>query len=112
VGAAALEISVDGGDDRALLRLEGELDLASAERLEDALRGAEAGRPELLVIDLRGLAFIDSSGLRLLLMAGERARKDGRRLIVVRGPSEVDRIFEITGADQQLELVSEPPAVK
>jgi anti-anti-sigma factor len=112
VGAAALEISVDGGDQRALLRLEGELDLASAGRLEDALRAAEANGPECLVVDLRGLSFIDSSGLRLLLMAGERARKDDRRLVVVRGPSEVDRIFEITGADQQLELVSEPPATK
>jgi anti-sigma B factor antagonist len=108
-GANALEVSVERSGEGVLLRLAGELDLGSAPRLEGELKAVEEERPALLVADLRELAFIDSSGLRLLLVAAERAAQDGRRFVVVRGSPEVDRILQITGADRQLELVSSPP---
>jgi anti-anti-sigma factor len=99
-------------DDEALrLALEGELDLASITTFEDHLRRAEAGGPELLVIDLSDLAFIDSSGLRALVMADERARSEGRRLAIVPGPPPVRRVFEITKLDERLELVDDASAV-
>ena len=109
-GASPLEIAVDRSGETVVLRLEGELDLASAPSLEGELRAVEEERPALIVADLRQLAFIDSSGLRLLLVAAERAEQEERRFIVVRGSPEVDRIFEITGAEHQLEIVPSPPS--
>ena len=60
----------------------GELDIASA---EDALRRvaeAERGSPSLLVIDLSTLTFVDSSGVRVVLVADDHARRAGRRLAI------------------------------
>jgi anti-anti-sigma factor len=87
----------------------GELDLASAEELESSLHQLESGQPDLLVLDLRELDFMDSTGLRTVIAADARARERGARLIVVRPPEEVDRVFRLTRMDQHLELVDEPP---
>ena len=106
---SALEVTLERSSGGATLRLTGELDLASAPAFERELTAAEEKAPDPLTIDLRGLAFIDSSGLRLLLLAAERARAEERRLVVVKASPAVDRVLEITGADRQLELVSDPP---
>ncbi|MGH2834375.1 MAG: STAS domain-containing protein [Solirubrobacteraceae bacterium] len=78
--------------------LEGEMDLASAQAVEDRLRAAEADSPKRVVIDLAQLAFIDSTGLRLLLQADARARQQGCELVLRPGEASVQRVFEITGA--------------
>jgi anti-anti-sigma factor len=88
----------------------GELDLASAEELEAGLKQLEAGEPDVLVLDLRELEFMDSTGLRTVIAADSRARERGARLVVVRAPEEVDRVFRLTRMDQHLELVDLPPA--
>ena len=93
-----------------LLRLNGELDMAGVdhfERLRAADRVPETGT---FVLDLRELTFIDSSGLRALIMADQRVRSEGGRFIVVRGPDRVNQVMEMTGVAQHLELVDEPPA--
>jgi len=77
-----------------IIELIGELDLDGAPRLEEALREAEASDASSIVVDLGGLEFIDSTGLRLLVMAAERS-KDGR-FSLLRGPKQVHRVFEIT----------------
>ncbi len=77
-----------------IIELIGELDLDGAPQLEGALRDAEAGDATSIVVDLGGLEFIDSTGLRLLVMAAERS-KDGR-FSLLRGPKQVHRVFEIT----------------
>ena len=77
-----------------IIELTGELDLDGAPRLEEALREAEAGDAASIVVDLGGLEFIDSTGLRLLVMAAERSA-DGR-FSLLRGPKQVHRVFEIT----------------
>jgi anti-anti-sigma factor len=105
---ALLELDTDQGDSRASLALRGELDISSAPALEEALGRLEAGRPSLLVIDLRGLEFMDSTGLRTIVSADQRARDAGRRLAIVRGPEAVDRIFNVTRLDERLELVDDP----
>jgi anti-anti-sigma factor len=105
---ALLELNTEQGDSRASLALRGELDISSAPVLEEALGRLEAGRPSLLVIDLRGLEFMDSTGLRTLVSADQRAREAGRRLAIVRGPEAVDRIFNVTRLDERLELVDDP----
>ena len=91
--------------------LTGELDIASAEALEQRLEAAEVGAPAVLVLDLRRLEFIDSTGLRTLVAADERARSQGRRLAVVCGPNAVARILEVTQLDQRLEVVDDPDAL-
>jgi len=68
----------------------------------------EDARPLLLVIDLTGLSFIDSTGLSVLLAAAERARKQGRRLIVVRPPLPALRVFTLTRVDAGMECIDDP----
>jgi anti-sigma B factor antagonist len=91
------------------LVVSGELDLASAEVLEANLKELESSEPDVLVLDLRELEFMDSTGLRAVIAADARARERGGRLVVVRAPEEVDRVFRLTLMDQHLELVDEPP---
>ncbi len=77
-----------------IIELIGELDLDGAPRLEEELRDAEAGDATSIVVDLGQLEFIDSTGLRLLVMAADRSQ-DGR-FSLLRGPQQVHRVFEIT----------------
>jgi anti-anti-sigma factor len=77
-----------------LIELIGELDLDGAPRLEEELRAAEAGDATSIVVDLGQLEFIDSTGLRLLVMAADRSAAG--RFSLLRGPKQVHRVFEIT----------------
>ena len=86
----------------------GDLDLSSAKRAEEAIEQAERSRPPVLVVDLRRLTFMDSTGLRVMVSADKRAQREGRRLVIVRGPAAVQRVFEITRLDERLELVDTP----
>ena len=104
----ALRTEHDHGAPR--LVLSGELDLASAEELESKLKQLESSEPQLLMLDLRELEFMDSTGLRAVIAADARARERGARLVVIRAPDEVDRVFRLTRMDQHLELVDEPPS--
>lgn len=108
---ALLELDTEVSDGHARLALRGELDISSAPMLEEALARAEEAAPALLVIDLRQLEFMDSTGLRTLVSADQRARDEGRRLAIVRGPEPVDRIFTVTRLDERLELVDDPAAL-
>lgn len=89
---------------------QGELDLATAPTLEEALQATESDADRLpIVLDLRQLSFIDSSGLRVVLAAAKRAEAAGRRLVIIRGANQVDRVLSVTGSDRHLEVVDEPP---
>ncbi|HYX79935.1 MAG TPA: STAS domain-containing protein [Actinomycetota bacterium] len=87
--------------------LEGELDLASSPSVEREIRDRER-HSEILILDLRHVGFIDSTGLRVITSADARARAAGRRLVLVRGSDPVQRVFRITRLDRQLEFVDEP----
>ena len=97
-------------DNMIRLALAGEFDLSNAAQIEDALKQIEDDRPGLLVLDLRELTFMDSTGLRVMVAADARARDDSRRLAVVQGPESVHRVFRITGLDDHLEIVETPEA--
>jgi anti-anti-sigma factor len=92
------------------VKLSGELDISSAPKVEDELARVEPDRPEVIVLDLRNLAFMDSTGLRLLIAADTRARQQDRRLTIVKGPEPVQRVFRITRLEERLEIVDEVPA--
>lgn len=99
-GALVIACAVNNGS--ALLSLEGELDLATATVLEECLSDLEDHGSTSLTVDLGGLAFIDSTGLRVLLQATARANGRGHELILRPAPAIVQRVFEITGAQQAL----------
>jgi anti-sigma B factor antagonist len=93
-----LTISSVVEDGTVSITLGGELDLAGAARMEAHLASSERESPTRVVIDLGGLAFIDSTGLRLLLQADARAREQGYELVLRPGDPSVQRVFEVTGA--------------
>jgi anti-anti-sigma factor len=93
------------------LRLRGDLDLYNAPAFDDALVEVEGEKWPTLVLDLRELEFLDSMALRLIMRTQARAQQDGRRLVVVRGPAFLDRVLQLSGLDEHLEIVDEPPVV-
>ena len=97
-----------GGAVRVALR--GELDFEHAYTFDEELRRVEAARPSCLVLDLRALTFLDSSGLSRLLAARGRARRAQHRLLLVRGGAAVQRLLAITAVSEVFETVSELPA--
>jgi anti-anti-sigma factor len=84
--------------------------MAGVDQFERLLTANSTPGKATFIVDLRGLTFIDSSGLRALIIADQRARAEGDRFIVVRGPDRVNDVLEITGVAKQIELVDEPPA--
>jgi anti-sigma B factor antagonist len=93
----------------AVVSPRGELDLSGAAVLEAELeRLARDSTLRTMVLDLRGLEFIDSSGLRLVILTDMRWREAGRRFALVRGPDTVHRVFEITQMSERLEFLAEP----
>ena len=88
--------------------LSGELDMSTATSLELELQTAEARRPPVLVLDLAQLRFMGVSGLRAILDAARRARRDGRQLVVTNPVPHISRLFELTAIDQSLEILRAP----
>ena len=99
----------------------GELELATAETLRSALDAAVAemlsAAPDdmengaRLVLDLRGLSFIDSTGLHLLMALDERAQRDGFQLTLLAPPAPIDRVIQLCGLDQVLPFAAPVDAV-
>ena len=98
-------------NDTVRIAVGGELDLSSALTFDDELRRAEERKPETLILDLRRLRFMDSTGLRLIMSAQSRAAKRGFRLAIVLGSEPVKRIFKLAGVSRRLEIVDHPSAV-
>src|SRR5688572_20246784 len=92
-------------------RLHGELDVVSSDEAQSVLEGAlgEGQNGQRLIIDLRGVEFMDSTGLRLLLRWDAASRADGFRVDLVRGPEQIQRLFELTGLQNHFSFV-EPAA--
>jgi len=86
------------------VHVEGELDMATSPELDRVLRQAELDSM-LLVLDLRELAFIDVSAVHVILAAASRLRPGAGRLMIARGPAQVDRVFTLTGACERLSIV-------
>ena len=104
-------ISADQRDGSVQLTLRGELDHATAPELEQLVNERiDAG--DEVVVDLRALEFMDSSGIRVLVAAHARAGRVGTTLVIVRPPtgSAVAKIVEVSGLDGELNLVDDPPA--
>jgi len=97
-----LIISSDREGDVYTIRPTGELDLATAPILQGELERVEATDVRSIVVDLAGLTFMDSTGVRLLLSANARSRVDGGRLVLLRGPAAVQRVLKLSGVEPLL----------
>lgn len=97
--------------DRFDVELSGEIDLSTIAEVEQRLAPVLEGGLALVVIDLRAVGFLDSSGLRLLLRLDEHQRANGHRCVLIQGPRRVARVFELTGVEQKVEIVGDPADV-
>ncbi|HEY7952265.1 MAG TPA: STAS domain-containing protein [Solirubrobacteraceae bacterium] len=101
-------IEVRNAPDRVVLCLHGELDLASAPLLAQEIENASDGATAMVVLDLKELRFIDSTGLRIVLAANERAQERGQEFALTRGSEQVQRLLSITGVGEHLRIIASP----
>lgn len=101
-----MEVHEEGGGVR--VEISGEIDLSVIEDLEARLAPALERAPNPLVMDLRAVEFLDSSGLRLLIALNEQTAADGRRFALVAVGDPVTRVLELAGIDDRLEILSDP----
>jgi stage II sporulation protein AA (anti-sigma F factor antagonist) len=101
-----LQIDVRHEHDRRVLCLRGELDLASAPLLQREIESDESGATTTVVLDLEQLKFIDSTGLRVILLAQEHSREHSREFAVTRGSQQVQRLLAITGVSEHLRIIT------
>jgi anti-sigma B factor antagonist len=101
-------VEVHSENQATVIAVSGELDLASSPALQEELDRVAASDSELLIIDLRELDFMDSTGLSVLVRAHQRAEEQGRRLAMVKGPQQVQRLLNLTGVADRLTLVDTP----
>ena len=90
-----LQVETDGKS--VVLTVVGDFDIQVAERVADELARVESSEPELVVMDLHGLSFLDSSGMGVIAAAQARATEAGRRFAIVAPRAGVVRAFEISG---------------
>jgi anti-sigma B factor antagonist len=105
----SFELKVLRNERKTRIAPAGELDIATAPEFEQAIADATSEPGAELVLDLRELTFMDSTGLRALAQTNARADKAGFALSIVRGPRQIERVLEISGLAELLPLVDAPP---
>ena len=106
VEPAQVQVTKDG--DTGVVSVAGDFDVAAAARVEGALLSLEDGTNQVIVLDLREVRFLDSTGLRTITSADARARREPHELRIVRGPEQVQKLLHLTGMDKILPLVDSP----
>jgi anti-sigma B factor antagonist len=102
VGQTPFEIDSAGDGTTARLVLSGELDLATVPRVQQAVDATLAQGARTLIVDLSGLGFIDSSGLRLFVVLHQRAAAEGWKLSLIRPPERAMTVFKVSGLEENL----------
>jgi anti-anti-sigma factor len=102
--AQQFQIRVEQNGPGVVLRLSGEMDIACHEAFHDAVRASMANGSTDLLVDLSGLTFIDSSGLRMLIELWDRSRDNGLDVSMLQGTGQVRRTLEIAGLDSVLPI--------
>ena len=104
--ARPFDVRTERNGDAVFIRLSGEFDLSCRAHFEGEVARATCHRPGCLIVDLRTLTFIDSSGLRMLLETYGQSREERFDFKVIPGRREVQRVLELTGLDDVFPLVS------
>jgi len=102
-----LTISTVERDSGVCVIAQGELDLSTAPLLEAAILAAEATPATEIVVDIDGVSFIDSTGLRSLIEAQLRSQQDSRRLRLTRGSPQAQRLFALAAVEHVLPFVDD-----
>jgi anti-anti-sigma factor len=105
---SSFQLEVRNEERAAVIVLSGELDLASAPALEEELERATANGAKLIILDMRELRFIDSTGLSLLIKAHRQAEASGYQFAVVRGRRQVQRLLGLTGIEDRITVIDSP----
>lgn len=100
----ALEISSEITDEKAIIRIEGEVDVSNASELRDALDTALADGAKEVEADFAEVAYIDSTGIGVLVGAAHRAQESGSVLVVANLQKNVERVFSLLGVDKDLNV--------
>src|SRR3954469_14619772 len=104
------EVSCSETEPNARLELRGELDMSSAPVLARKLDSVAGQHPKEILLDLGGLSFMDVTGLRTILDAARRARRDGGAVVIANPMPHIVRLLELTAIDQSLEVLGRPLA--
>jgi anti-sigma B factor antagonist len=99
-----LKVSVDEAEGHISLSLHGDVDVADTERVEEALHDAVSRGEAGVSVDLRQVTFLGSTGVRLLLEAGEHARRRGTGLSFVLGDGPARRVIDLLGLGEALDV--------
>ena len=100
------EVTTSTADGVATVMLEGELDIATAPLLDATLADVERNGTGTVLLDLARVQFIDSTGLRSLLSARQRAETAGRKLRLANLTVDVERVFDVTGVRRIFDIAS------
>jgi anti-anti-sigma factor len=94
----------------ALVELRGELDFATVSQVAEVLGelASDGDSVRHIVVDLRGLTFMDASGLGELIRQNDHARENRHNLAVVRGRNAIERLLTLTSVEELLVLVDDP----
>jgi anti-sigma B factor antagonist len=103
-----LQVDARSEQDRIVLHLKGELDLASSPIFERALEDPALADAPLVVLDLDDLKFVDSTGLRIILLAHEGARGRGQEFAITQGSPQVQRLLSITSVAEHMHVIASP----
>ena len=98
-----LRVVTDARDGITKIALSGELDMATVDVLADALTICERDGGKAIMLDLRDLTFMDSSGLRAFLQARARSEENGQSLLLVAPSRPVRKVFEVAGVESLLD---------
>jgi anti-sigma B factor antagonist len=101
-GGELLRITTVFEEDRWVVHLSGELDLSSANQLDTTIAELGADGAQRIVIEMAELQFMDSTGLRSLLVAGELCKVNGCELLIGSTSLQVERLFSVSGVDERL----------
>lgn len=104
----AFGLVVTAEEARTIMYLTGELDMASAPSFTEAFQSLQHDDTAEIVVDLRGLTFLDSMGLAALLEAQLTGQENRMPLSFVRGVPSVHQVFEITGMAERVDWTDPP----
>jgi anti-sigma B factor antagonist len=103
-----LHMSVSGSARAIVITLEGELDIGSAAPVQAEIERSIESGADLVIVDLRQLRFMDSTGMSIFVRADRTARASGGRFALTQGGAKIQRLFSRTGLDARLVIVDKP----
>jgi len=101
---AELELEPSSSDDGAAVVVKGEIDMSTASQLRDLLNGLVDSGSTRILLDCRGLEFLDSSGIGVLVAVRARLGNTGS-LTLQAPPAHVRKVLEVTGVTEQVTIV-------